>query len=281
MQAAVNGIIVGCTVALSALGLTLIWGIEGFPNIAQGDILTLAAYVTYMFNTAMHFSLGTSAGLAIIATAGVVLITYIVVFRPLRHAPLATLFVASIGVALVIRAVVSLVWGTEFLAYRLPITRDMRISTILVSRIDIAIMASTVGILVLLYLLLFHTRIGTEMRAVADVRELARVSGINSERVISTMWIVSGVVTAAAGVLLGAKINVYPLLGWNLLLAMFAATILGGVGSIPGAVVGGLTIGIASEVMTVWISSTYKVAIAFVFLSGVLIVRPNGIFGGK
>ncbi len=278
LQYTVNGIVVGSMVALASLGLTLIWAIEGFPNIAQGDFLTLAAYLTFTFNVFLAFPLGVAALIGIVATAGIVLLVYRVAFRPLRRSPRVALFGASIGVALAIRGMIGFIWGTELNSFRLPVMRDVSLSVVRVNPVDLAVVAAATVLVALLYVLVYGTRIGVEMRAVADVPELARVSGIDSERVLRTTWTVAGLVTAAAGVLLAAKIDVDPLLGWNLLLAMFAATTLGGVGSLPGAVVGGIVIGVAMEVSTVWISPTYKVAVAFVFLALVLLVRPRGLF---
>ena len=278
LQSTVNGIVLGSMVALASLGLTLIWGVERFPNIAQGDFLTLAAYLTFTFNVVFPFPLGAAAIAGIVLTTGVVLLVYRLAFRPLRRSPTVALFGASIGVALVIRGVIGFIWGTELKNFRIPVMRDLTFSIVHVNPIDLAVVAAATILVALLYALVYGTRIGAEMRAVADVPDLARVSGIESERVLKVTWTVAGLVTAAAGVLLGAKIDVDPLLGWRLLLAMFAATTLGGVGSLPGAVVGGIVIGVAMEVSSIWISPTYKVAVAFGFLALVLLIRPRGLF---
>ena len=278
LQSTVNGIVLGSMVALASLGLTLIWGVERFPNIAQGDFLTLAAYLTFTFNVVFPFPLGAAAIAGIVLTTGVVLLVYRLAFRPLRRSPTVALFGASIGVALVIRGVIGFIWGTELKNFRIPVMRDLTFSIVHVNPIDLAVVAAATILVALLYALVYGTRMGAEMRAVADVPDLARVSGIESERVLKVTWTVAGLVTAAAGVLLGAKIDVDPLLGWRLLLAMFAATTLGGVGSLPGAVVGGIVIGVALEVSSIWISPTYKVAVAFGFLALVLLIRPRGLF---
>jgi neutral amino acid transport system permease protein len=278
VQSTVNGIVLGSMVALASLGLTLIWGVEGFPNIAQGDFLTLAAYITFTFNVLLAFPLGIAAVIGVMVATGIVLLLYRIAFRPLRRSSLVALFGASIGVALAVRGLIGFLWGTEYHSLSLPVMRDMSLSIIRVNPVDLAVVAAAVVLVALLYMLLYTTRIGAEMRAVADVPELARVSGIDSERVLRATWVVAGLVTAAAGVLLAAKIDVDPLLGWNLLLAMFAATTLGGVGSLPGAVVGGIVIGVVMEVSTIWISPTYKTGVAFAFLAMVLLVRPRGLF---
>jgi len=278
LQFSVSGIVLGSMVALASLGLTLIWGIEGFPNIAQGDILTLAAYLTFTFSAGLGLPLGLAGVIAIGLTAVAVLAIYFLAFRPLKGAPLVTLFVASIGVALALRGVIGFVWGTELHNYPLTVSRDVSLGIVHINPVDLVVVLSATTLVAILYVFIYKTRIGTEMRAVADVPQLARVSGINSERVLQAAWLVAGAVTATAGVLLGAEIDVDPQLGWNLLLAMFAATTLGGVGSLPGAIIGAVVIGIAMDVSTVWISPTYKVAVAFLFLALVLLVRPRGLF---
>lgn len=276
-QLALNGIVVGATIALGSLGLTLIWGIEGFPNIAQGDMLTLGAFLTYALNAQAGMPLLLAGTLSVLLSAALVLAGYNVALRPLRESRIA-LFVASIGLALAMRGLISFIWGTQFHTYRLPAMRNISLGVVRVNPVDIAVVATAAAVMALLYLVVYRTRIGIEMRAVADVPDLARVSGVNSRRVLQVTWLLAGLVTAAAGTLLGAKINVHPLLGWHLLLAMFAATTLGGIGSLPGAVVGGIALGLVMELSTVWISSTYKVAVAFIFLALVLLLRPRGLF---
>jgi branched-chain amino acid transport system permease protein/neutral amino acid transport system permease protein len=215
--------------------------------------------------------------ISVVATAAIALAIYFVAFRPLRNSPVITLFVTSIGVASVMRGLIGFIWGTELHEYRLPVLRNLSLGAVKVNPVDLAVLGATTVLGALLYLLIYWTRTGAEIRAVADVPELARVSGINSERILRVTWIVAGAVTAAAGVLLGAEIKVDPQLGWGLLLAMFAATTMGGVGSLPGAVVGGIVIGVAMDVSTIWISPTYKVAVAFGFLALVLLARPRGL----
>jgi branched-subunit amino acid ABC-type transport system permease component len=278
LQTTANGIVLGSMVALASLGLTLIWGVEGFPNIAQGDFLTLAAYLTLTFSVSLALPLPLAAALAVAATAAIVLGIYLLVFRPLRSSPLVTLLVASIGVALAIRGIIGFAWGTDIQSFRIPLERDISLHFIHLNPIDMEVVVTAAVLVGLLSLLIYRTRIGMEMRAVADVPELARVSRIDSARVLQFTWLVAGAVSATAGILLGAKIAIDPLLGWNLLLAMFAAATLGGVGSIPGTVVGGVVIGMAMELSTIWISPTYKVAVAFVFLALVLLIRPRGLF---
>ncbi len=281
MQAAADGVVVGAMVGLAALGLTLVWAVERFPNIAQGDTLTLAAYLTFGLSVGAQLPIVPAAVLAVGGTTLAVQAAYQTAFRPLRTSPRVTLLVASIGVALVIRAIVSLVWGTRLQSYDLPVRRAISLGLFHVSLVDIVILVTVLGLVGAVYWILYRSRAGIEMRAVADVPDLARVTGIDTRRVLRFTWLLSGFVTAVAGVLLGAKIGLTPLLGWNLLLAAFAATVLGSVGHPLGAIAGGFVLGLAMELSTVFISPTFKEAIAFVILAAVLLFRPRGLLAGR
>jgi branched-subunit amino acid ABC-type transport system permease component len=279
LQSAVNGVVLGAMIGLVALAFTLIWAIERFPNLAQGDMLTLGAYLAFDLNILNGLPVLLSGALAVVGMGFFVLLLYMLVFRPFAKAPMVTLLIVSLGLALALRGLIGLRWGTELQGYDLELTASLSILGLLINRIDLVILGTVVALLIMLYTLLYRTRIGTEMRAVSDVRDLARVSGINSRRVLNMTWITAGCVTAASGVLLAAKLNLTPLLGWKLLLPMFAAATLGGVGSLHGAIIGGLIIGIVTEVSTIWINPAYQVAISFVIIALILLFRPRGLFG--
>lgn len=278
-QAGVDGLVVGSLIALAALGLTFIWAIEGFTNIAQGDTLTLGAYLGLGFSVGLGLPLAVAAVLAVIGTILVVLVTRQLVYRPLASAPRVTLLVSSIGVALFYRGALSLIWGTRLQGYDIPAERATSFGLFRLTPTDVVVILTVLLLLLVVYTVLFRTRVGIEMRAVADVPNLARVSGINTSRVLQLTWALSGAVTSTAGLLLGAKIGLTPLLGWHFLLLAFAATVLGSIGNPGGAVVGGLVIGVTTELSAAFISPAFKQAIAFVILAVLLILRPRGLFG--
>ena len=146
---------------------------------------------------------------------------------------------------------------------------------------QILILFVVFGLVVLLHLYLQKTKMGIAMRATADNMELALVSGIDTERVIILTWGIGGALAAAGGILYAIDVQLHPYMGWNFLIPLFAATILGTIGNIYGALVGGLIIGIAQQVSTAFLLPTYKPAVAFVLMILILLVRPKGIFGGK
>jgi branched-chain amino acid transport system permease protein len=146
--------------------------------------------------------------------------------------------------------------------------------------VDVAIAVLSLSAMGAIWWILAKTRLGREMRAVADVPDLAVISGIDRRRVVRAVWIVTGALSGLAGILLGAKVGITPLMGWSMLLPSFAAAILGGVGSPAGAVLGGILLGIAAELSTFIVSPSYKVAIAFLVMTVVLLIRPTGIVRG-
>ncbi len=276
IQFTVNGIVFGALIALATLGLTLIWGVQGFPNVAQGDLLTLGAYFTLAFSGFVPVPV--AGVLSVAATAGVSVVIYRGAFKRLAGAPFVVLFIVSMGVSPLIRGVIGLIWGSEIQNYPVPVMRNLRFGQISINPIDIGVALFATVAVVVLYVIMYRTRIGVEMRAVSDTHELARVSGISTDRVLQYTWLLAGGVTGAAGALLGAEISVRPVMGWNLLIPMFAAASLGGIGSLPGTIVAGVVIGVASSVSTIWISPSYQVAIALGVLTLVLLLRPRGLF---
>ena len=140
---------------------------------------------------------------------------------------------------------------------------------------------TVLSLVVLLHLFLQRTKMGKAMRATADNMELARVSGIDTERVIIWTWGIGGALVAAGGILYGIDVQLHPYMGWNFLLPLFAATILGGIGNMYGALVGALVMGVAQQVSTAYLLPTYKPAVAFIVMILILLVRPQGIFGGR
>ena len=195
---------------------------------------------------------------------------------------MVVLAIASLGIAIALRGLVQIIWGGDTHQYpresrqvfHLPM--DVRIPP---DAIFIAIVA--VVLVVAVYLLLTRTKMGKAMRAMADNSDLALVSGIDTQRVIWVTWILGAVLAAIAGVLLAVfQAQLLPIMGWRFLILLFAAVILGGIGNPYGALVGACVVGVTSEVSTQWTNPSYKPVVAFVILTGMLLVRPRGLFGG-
>ncbi len=298
-QLLVYGLVSGSILSLGGIGVSLTYSILGFSNFAHGDIMALGAYLALAFLPLMtrigipsasfgRLSFGwdfvAALVLALIGTCAAVLLLDRLLFRRLRTAGRITLMIASVGVALSLRNALQFVWGPQPLYYSAKIQRALVIPglDVRIKPDQIFIVAVAVLLAGSLHLFLRFTKIGKAMRATADNAVLARVTGINTERVVVWTWIIAVSLAAVAGILTGIENKfITPELGWQMLLSIFAAVILGGLGNPYGAIVGGLVVGISEEVSTAFISPGYKPAVAFVILILMLLIKPTGLLGRR
>ncbi len=280
LNLAVNGVVEGLGIALLALALTLVFGIARFPNASAGDVLTAGAYAGYGGQVLFGGSiiLGAVSGMAAMAALSAAL--YVLVFRKLEGRSGVYPLVASIGLAFAIRSALTFFIGHDQRVFSVPLMRAIDIGPIRVVPTDLYIAATALAALLVVFAILHLTPLGRRMRAVADNPDLARTCGIGSGRVLLALWLLAGAVTGLGGVLLGIKTVVTPMMGWELLLPAFAATILGTIGNPLGAVIGAVLIGVAQELSTPFVGFTYKIGVGFAILLLVLLVRPQGIFAG-
>ena len=297
----VYGIVLGSIIALGAIGLTLVYGILRFANFAHGDLMTVGAYIALFLVTGLFPWLGipdTTFGslsfgwrmvlafpIAMACVAAASILFDRILYRPLRRKRSSPVIMAmaALGASFIIRMIVLILWGADSLFYRPGVLRPATILPLEIKiRPDqILILMTVLSLVVLLHLFLQRTKMGKAMRATADNMELARVSGIDTERVIIWTWGIGGALVAAGGILYGIDVQLHPYMGWNFLLPLFAATILGGIGNMYGALVGALVMGVAQQVSTAYLLPTYKPAVAFIVMILILLVRPQGIFGGR
>ncbi|MBW4553753.1 MAG: branched-chain amino acid ABC transporter permease [Aphanocapsa sp. GSE-SYN-MK-11-07L] len=278
-QLTVNGIAVGCIIALAAVGLTLTFGILRLPNFAHGDLMTTGAYLALLAN-GMGLNVWLAILLGAVGTAIATLIFEKLIWAQMRdrRANSTTLIIISIGLALFIRNAIILIWGSENQSYDLPVAPAVSILGLKIAYYDGLVVALAAIAIVGIHLLLQKTKIGKAMRAVADDIDLARVSGIDVERVVLSTWLLAGSLAAVGGGMYGLITAVRPNMGWFLILPMFASVILGGIGNPYGAIAGALIIGIAQEVSTYWLPTEYKLAVALLMMVLVLLIRPQGLF---
>lgn len=241
----VPGVVLGSVYAVGAIGITLVFGILRFAHFAHGDMATLGAFIA----------------LALV-TAGLT--------------PWAALPVAMAAVA-----VVQVVFGVDPRTYATGIVRPDDYFGILLRDRELYTLAAVVLIVIGLTLFLRHSRWGKAMRAMSDNPDLARLSGVDNRKVTMLTWAIVGALCAASGFMLGINNELHSMMGWQVLLPMFAAAILGGVGRVEGAVLGGLIVGIAEEMSIFVLPAQYKAATAFVLLLLILLVRPRGLLNGK
>lgn len=280
LNLAANGVVEGLAIALLALALTLVFGIARFPNASAGDVLTAGAYAGYGGQVLLGGSIVLGAITGMVATAALSVALYVVVFRKLSGRSGVYPLVASIGLAFAVRSALTFFLGHDQHVYSVPIMRAVSLGPLRVVPTDLYIGATALAALVVVFGILHLTPLGRRMRAVADNADLARTCGIASDRVMMSMWVLAGFVTGLGGVLVGIKTVVTPMLGWELLLPAFAATILGTIGNPLGAVIGAVIIGVAQEVSTPFVGFTYKIGTGFVILLFVLLIRPQGLFAG-
>lgn len=288
LQSLTNGIKFGLIIAMTAIGLSLIFGTTGLINFSHGELVTFGAVVAYFFNagdtpaTSLH--LAVAAGIAILAGAALGGGLERGLWRPLRarKVGLFQLLVISIGLMLALRHIILIFFGgrsRQFVGF--AVQTPMQLGPIRITPRDLTVMVLSLVILLGVAALLERTRLGKAMRAVADNRNLAESSGIDVQRIILLIWIMGGALAATGGVFLGTVENVSWLMGFRLLLLMFAGIILGGLGSAYGAMVGSLVVGIVTEVSTLWFAAELKFVWALLALIIILLIRPQGILGFK
>ncbi len=281
LQLLVYGVVLGSILTLGAIGVSLIYGILRFAHFAHGDMMTVGAYAALVAVAAAGLPVYAALPLAMAAAAAVAVAIDRIVYRPLRRTSPMILLISSFGMALVLRSAVQLVWGPANRVYVPGIRVPYQVADVRIGVDHLVIVAGAVVLVIALHLFLRRTRTGKAMRAMADNAELARISGVDTERVVLWTWVIGGALAAAAGVFLALDTRLHPTVGWHMLLPVFAAAILGGIGKPYGAIAGGLTIGVAQELSTAVIAPVYKPAVAFAVIVVVLIVRPRGLLGGR
>ncbi|MFL5928532.1 MAG: branched-chain amino acid ABC transporter permease [Gaiellaceae bacterium] len=287
LQLVANGLVTGSVIAIGAVGVSIVYGILRLVNFAYGDFIAFGALAAYAFNGPLGVPLVFATMLAMLATAVLSLLLDKILWRPLRirRAGFMSLFLASIGLALVLRQALLLAYGPQPQTYRVDQFKVYVLGSVRLSQAQFITIVTAAVVIVAIGLFLARTTLGRTMRALADDRALAAIAGIDVGRAIAFTWILSGLLAGIAGVLAGLAQSTFdPNFGFTLLLPIFAAVVLGGIGSAYGALAGGLTLGVAMEVST-WpslfggVDPTYKPVVAFVVLTAALLVRPQGLFG--
>jgi neutral amino acid transport system permease protein len=280
-QTGLNGLSLGSVYALGAVGLTLVYGILKLVNFAHGDFLTFGAYMAYLVNVTWGMPLVAAVFFAMATTALLGLFFERVMWRPMRRqgAGFLQLLLMSIGLALVIRSVIQWFWSTNVRLLDVNVTSTVEFLGLRLGRTQLIVIIVGFTVLIAIGLMLRYSLLGKRMRAIADDLELAETAGIDTTRVITYTWLFAGALAGLAGVLAGAVTELQPELGFELLLPIFAAVIVGGIGDPFGALAGGITLGVVTEWSTLFVDSRWKTSVAFVVLVIVLVIRPQGIFG--
>ena len=271
----------GTILAVPAIGFTAIYAVLRFPNFTVASHATIGAFAGYVANTAGDLPAAPSVALAFVVAGLAGVINDEVVLKPLRPSGALTTAIAAIALGIALENVVRFVFGNDLRGYALPIRRDwqwagLRIGPQQVQNFAIALTAMTA-----VFTFLAFTRTGKSMRAVADNPMLAGIKGINAEAVARLVNFVGMGLAGVGGMLIGLDTTIDPLTGFRVILSVFAAAVVGGLGSIPGAVVGALSIGVAEELSLLALAPAYRTAVGFTAILLVLTLRPRGILGER
>jgi len=304
LQILTDGLVIGSVVSLGAIGLSLTFSVLRFANFGHGELLAWGAYLALtalaMFGAVMPlqgnaaiapFSFGwpllAATALSAVFTACLVLALDWLLFKRLRKQGAITLVIASFGAALALRNLLLFFYGgipryySQELQIAIPLLPRSVWGGMRITPDQLFVLGLTAVAVVSLHLFLQQSTLGRAMRATSLNPQLARVAGIDPERVLRAAWIIGGMLAAVAGVFAGLTVQLRPTLGLDLLLPLFAAVILGGIGSVWGAVLGGLIVGLAESAAVSVVGAEYRAAAAFAALIAILLVRPTGLFGEK
>lgn len=292
----INGLVLGGIYALIAVGYTMVYGIIQLINFAHGEIFMFGAYLALMLITVFNipFWIALPASMLLCALLGMLI--DLVAYRPLRDAPRLSALITAIGISLVLQNLARMIWSarpqqfpTETLPTFLVSEVNMQTGEILnaiplpgggiLPYRDVFIFLLAVVLMIALNRLIYMTKIGKAMRACAQNRVASNLMGIKTNQIIAITFAIGSALGAVAGIMVGLSENVTPTMGYYKGVAAFAAAVLGGIGNITGAMLGGLIIGLAEVFGAGYISSGYRLAIAYVIMIAVIVIRPSGLFG--
>ena len=277
------GMVTAAILAVATVAVTLQYSVTQVPNFAQGDIMTLGAYAAY--TTQVLFpNLILEAAVATVVCALFAMGMNQTVIRGFqkRGTRNIIILVVTAAVSLILQNSILAIYGGAPVEFKLPSTQPSQYGPFRWTERDIQIMVSAVVVMLSVHFILRYTKFGKSQRAVSDDPQLARVTGIDAERVINLTWLWSGAMTGFAGFILAVSVGAFdPSFGFSFLLVILAAAVVGGIGQAYGAMLGALLIGLTMEISAVYISSEYKVVVAFVLLIVMLLIRPSGIIAAR
>ena len=283
IQQLVNGLTIGSIYAMVALGYTLAYGILGLINFAHGDVYMVGAFIAYFCVSILKLNIYISFILALVFSGILGAIIEFTAFRSIRNGSRSSQLISAIGVSIILQNVVMLTMGSDTKPFpNVMETKAYEFASLTISSTQILIMLVALTFMIILYFLIYKTRIGISMRATAQDSTMTSLMGINVNKVISWTFSIGAVLGAVAGILVGIYYNsVVFNMGSSMGLKAFVAAVLGGIGNIPGTMLGGIVLGLAESLGAVMISAKYKDAFSFIILILVLLLKPTGLFGKK
>ena len=267
LQILFNGLLNGAVIALPAIAFTMLFGILKFPNFSIGAFITVGAYAAMVANTYFGWQLWLSAIFAMLITALLIWLSDQLVFKQKQtHRQCKEI-------------IIRLIFGGDIQGLDLELTRPIRFGGFRFTIDQLWIIGIVMLVMLLVSIILKYTQLGKAMRATSDNFDLAEVRGINTSHVIAATWLMGGLLLGLSGLLIGIDLVIEPQIGWFLTIPVFAAAILGGIGSPYGAMIGSVLVGLAEELTGAFLAPSYKVAVGFVIIAILLMFRPQGLFG--
>lgn len=282
-QHLLNGLIIGGIYAMVALGYSMVYGVLQIVNWAHADVLMFGTFIGMLLATVLKMPVIAMVLLAVLFTAGLGMAVERVAYRPIKSANRRmAVLVSALGMSTFLQNLAQLIFGSDTRQFKVFETKTYEIGRMKITSMQILILSVTAIMLLILYIMVYRTKLGIAMRACSVSIDNAKLMGINTNMIISGTFGVGAFMAGVAGILVGTYYNaVYPTMGYLLGMKAFAAAILGGIGSIPGAVFGGFIIGIIESLGAGYISSAYRDASAFLVMILILIIRPSGLLGAK
>ena len=280
-QLLINGLLSGAMLAVPAIGFTTIYAVLRFPNFAVASHMTIGAYAGFVANVWLRLPAAPSLLAAFLVAGALGVLSDEIVLRRLRSAGPVTMAIASVALTIVLENIVRFGFGNDLRGYDLPVSRDLRFAGLRVGPQELENALAAGIVVVALFLFLAFTRTGKMMRAVADNPTLASLKGIDADTVARLASFVGMGLAGFGGMLLGLDTSIDPLTGFRVVLSVFAAAVVGGLGSIPGALAGAFLIGVGEEFSLIVLDPSYRSAVGFVAILVVLSLRPRGLFGER
>ena len=281
LQQALNGLAIGAVYTLIALGLTVVFGILGIAHFAHGSVAMFGGYLTFVFSERLGLPFFAAMGLAMLVGAVLGLLIERLAYRPVRDAPHINAFIIALGLTMMIEGMNLLLFGADQVVIQTPYRGVFNVGGIAIAQLRVLVILTACVLIGIIALLISRTKTGKSIRAVAQNRQAAVLMGVNVSMVSLVVFAISSALGVSAGALIGALLAIAPGVGEGLAVKGFAVLILGGLGSIPGAIVGGLILGVSEAMAAGFISSAYKDVIAFLVMIVVLLFRPEGLLGKR
>jgi branched-chain amino acid transport system permease protein len=281
LQQILNGLAIGSVYTLVALGLTVVFGILGIAHFAHGSLAMFGGYLTFVFSNTMGMSFFAAIALAMPVGAILGMLIERLAYRPVRDAPHINAFIIALGLTMMLEGGNLLMFGADQVIIQTPYQQVFEFGGLFVSQLRLVVFITAVSLVALVTVLLLKTKTGKSVRAVAQNRHAAVLMGVNVNFVSSVVFAISSALGVAAGALIGALLALAPGVGESFAVKGFAVLILGGLGSLPGAILGGLVLGVSESLAAGFLSSAYKDVISFLVMILVLLVMPQGLLGKK